>query len=234
MTPAAIIAAALAQGLDMIAVCDHNSAGNVAAVQEANRRAGSALTVLAGIEMTSVEEVHVVGLFPGAEAAVRAADRLRRLLPEAGEDYYSYFGQQPLLDADGVAAGRETAALAYATSLDLSDTVQLVHDEGGLAVAAHVDRRSFSVFSQLGFFPTDAGFDAIELSLRRRSGPSRVAEFAHLGLPLVASSDSHYLEEIGRAFTHLHAFEPTFEELALAFSGEEGRSVAPDWREPDA
>jgi predicted metal-dependent phosphoesterase TrpH len=234
MTPAAIIAAAKELGLDMIAVCDHNSAGNVAAVQEANRHADSTLTVLAGIEVTSMEEVHVVGLFPGAAAAARVADRLRDLLPQAEGDYYSYFGDQLLLDAKGDQVGSETAALAFATTLDLTDTVRLVHDQGGLAVAAHVDRRSFSVFSQLGFFPADAGFDAIELSLRRRTEPSRAAEFARLGLPMVASSDSHYLDEIGRAFTDVYALEPTFEELALAFAGEEGRSVTPVWRDTDA
>jgi hypothetical protein len=124
--------------------------------------------------------------------------------------------------------------LAFATSLDLNDTVRLVHDEGGLAVAAHVDRRSFSVFSQLGFFPTDAGFDAVELSLRRHPEPSRLAELARLGLPMIASSDSHYPEEIGRAFTEITVSEPTFAELVLAFAGEEGRSVAPVWRSPDA
>ena len=61
MTPRAIVEAALARGLDMIAICDHNSARNVAAVQEAGC---GRLAVLAGIEITSAEEVHVLGLFP--------------------------------------------------------------------------------------------------------------------------------------------------------------------------
>jgi PHP family Zn ribbon phosphoesterase len=51
---------------------------------------------------------------------------------------------------------------------------------------------------------------------------------------MVASSDSHYLDEIGRAFTDVYALEPTFEELALAFASEEGRSVTPVWRDTDA
>jgi PHP family Zn ribbon phosphoesterase len=234
MTPAAIIAAAQGQGLDMIAICDHNSAGNVGAVMEANRQAGSALTVLAGIELTSSEEVHVVGLFPDVNAADRAAGRLRALLPEAGPDYHSFFGEQSLLTPDGSVVGLETVPLAFATSLDLSDTVRVVHDEGGLAVAAHVDRRSFSVYSQLGFFPADAGFDAVELSLQRRPDPLRGAELARLGLPMIASSDSHFPDEVGRAYAELRAVEPTFAELSLAFGGDGGRSVMPVWRCPDA
>ena len=58
----------------------------------------------------------------------------------------------------------ETAALALATPLDLTETVDLIHREGGLAIAAHMDRKAFSVFSQLGFFPEDAGFDGVEVS----------------------------------------------------------------------
>ena len=37
MSPPAIVDAALAAGLDMIAVCDHNAAGNTASVGFANR-----------------------------------------------------------------------------------------------------------------------------------------------------------------------------------------------------
>ncbi len=52
MTPPTIVARALAEGLQMIAVCDHNSTRNTAAVQEAARAAaGERLAVLAGIEI---------------------------------------------------------------------------------------------------------------------------------------------------------------------------------------
>ncbi len=43
MTPPLIVGAALTEGLGMIAVCDHNSARNVAAVQEAAGDHGDAL-----------------------------------------------------------------------------------------------------------------------------------------------------------------------------------------------
>ena len=84
MSPPAIVDAALAAGLDMIAVCDHNAAGNARAVTEA---AGSRLAVIAGMEITTVEEVHVVGLFPTVAAAANAADEVRRTLPAADGDY---------------------------------------------------------------------------------------------------------------------------------------------------
>ena len=106
MTPPAIVAAATKAGLDVIAISDHNTAGNVAAVQEAAKAAGNGLTVLPGMEITSAEEAHVLGVFPDLEAAEGAAAELRTLLPQADPDYYAFFGEQPLLAATGHASGR--------------------------------------------------------------------------------------------------------------------------------
>ncbi len=226
MTPPAIVEAALARGVDMIAICDHNSAGNIGAVQQAAEAAGSGVAVLPGMEITSREEVHVVGLFPDLPAAESMAAELRPLLPAADSEYYAFFGEQPLLAADGRATGAESMALAAAVALGLTETVELIHGHGGLAVAAHVDRRSFSVFSQLGFFPRDAGFDGVEVSRHLGSGSPVLDEFSALRLPVLGSSDCHFLEELGTCVTTLHISEPTFVELALAFAGVDGRSVA--------
>ncbi len=238
MTPPAIVEQARRCGLAMIAVCDHNAAGNTASCCEsAARGAGPALTVLAGIEITTAEEVHVLGLFASPTAAGAAAEAVRATLPEADDAYYARFGEQAVLDGDGRVVGREPRMLAGATTFALPAAVQLVHQYGGLAIAAHVNRPSFSVFSQLGVFPTDAGFDALEVfapcgpadaddRLRTR-GPAReaLAACGRYGLPLLSSSDSHYLSDIGSARSVLRLMAPTFEELAAALRGEGGRGV---------
>lgn len=226
MTPPAIVARALEVGLDMIAISDHNTAGNVRAVQRAAEEAGGRLAVLAGMEITSAEEVHVLGLFAEVDAAEQVSAKLRALLSTADDHYYSFFGEQPLLAADGRQVGAETATLAWATPLDLGETVQLIHAAGGLAIAAHVDRKAFGVFSQLGFFPPDSEFDGIEVSRHVAGKPGALEQYEVLGLPIIRSSDSHFLEEIGSASTDLLLAEPTFAELALAFAERDGRSVA--------
>jgi PHP family Zn ribbon phosphoesterase len=225
MTPPAIVAAATRAGLDVIAISDHNTAGNVAAVQQAAKDAGNGLTVFPGMEITSAEEAHVLGVFPDLEAAEGAAAELRTLLPQADCDYYAYFGEQTLLAATGRTVGAETAALAGASPMDLTSTVEFIHRLGGLAIAAHVDRKAFSVYSQLGFFPAEAGFDGVEVSRHVPADSPRIDEYSALGLPLVGCSDSHFLEDIGTATCHLRMAEPRFSELALAFAGEQGRSV---------
>ena len=113
MTPPAIVDAALAEGLAMIAVCDHNSARNVAAVQEA---AGERLAVLAGMEITTVEECHVVALFPDASAAQAAGAEVGATLGPVDDGYETFFGEQHVLDAAGAETAREALALATALS----------------------------------------------------------------------------------------------------------------------
>jgi len=222
MTPPGIVDAALAEGLCMIAVCDHNSARNAAAVQAA---AGERLAVIAGMEITTLEECHVVGLFPDARAAEAAGAEIGATLPRIDDAYEAFFGEQRLVDAAGGDAGRETLALATATPLAVDAVVDLVHRHGGIAVAAHIDRASFGVIGQLGLFPVDAGFDAVELSRHVPPGSEREAEFAVHGLPVLHSSDAHYRSDVGAVRTAIRCRQPDFRELLLAVHGLEGRGI---------
>ena len=192
MTPAAVVAEAARRGLEMIAVCDHNTAAAVRDVMRAGADGGP--VVIAGMEITTREEAHVLGLFPSAEAAEAAASEL---------------------DVDA-------SLLSAATPCSLSETVDLVHRHDGLAVAAHVDRPSFSVPSQLGFIPANVPFDALEISAAG-AARGRAAAFECLGLPLVSSSDAHFLEDIGTGGTLLDVEAPGFAELVRALGRHEGR-----------
>ena len=194
LTPAVVATEARRRGLAMIAVCDHNTAAGVRRVAEA---AGADPAVVAGIEITTREEAHVLGWFPSPEAAEAAADRLT---------------VDPTL-------------LSAATPYSLSEVVDLIHRHGGLAVAAHVDRPGFSVPGQLGFIPSDVPFDALEISAAG-AARGRAAAFARFGLPLVCSSDAHFPEDVGAGVTYLDVEEPVFEELARALRQRGGRRCA--------
>ncbi len=226
MTPSRIVEEARRQGLAMIAICDHNSAGNAAAVcQAAGRAAGGALTVIAGIEITTVEEVHVLGLFPSGAAACRVSERVRATLPEEPRrpgGAPPFWSEQTLFDAQDRKTGVERRMLGLACGFELNAAVALIRQHGGLAVAAHIDRRSFSVLGQLGFFPEGVSFDAAEISA---AGVARGlgGEYRRLGVPLVSSSDGHSPEEIGCACTALLIAEPSFAELSMALRGQAGR-----------
>jgi predicted metal-dependent phosphoesterase TrpH len=220
MTPPAIVEAAIMNGLDMIAICDHNSADNAQAVQEA---AQDVISVLAGMEITTSEEAHVLGIFPSAESAQAASDEVQATIPTAAKRI-KVFGRQLVLSREGEVVRNETRMLFMASGLALSKAVEVIRRHGGLAIASHVDRPSNSVVSQLGMFPTDVSFDAIEISAAG-TARGRHQEFAPLGLPMVTSADSHFLSEIGTGRTLFNMHEATFEELAMALHGVGGRGV---------
>jgi len=60
MSPRAIVKTAVKKRIDIIAITDHNSAENVIAARKAAKN--SDLTVLAGMEITTSEEAHILAL----------------------------------------------------------------------------------------------------------------------------------------------------------------------------
>ncbi len=245
MTPPAIVAAAVRAGLGLIAICDHNAAANTGATLLAGE---GRIAVLAGIEITTAEEVHVLGLFPGPISALAAAEEVLETLPVGDAAYRRRFGVQRVINADGQTTAYEDRMLAVASRLDLDATVALVHRHSGVAIAAHINRPSFSVLSQLGVFPAQAGFDAVEIfapSNGRRAASSKGSALPHQpdgssasaitrrnvqwGVPestaVLSSSDSHFLHDIGSSRTALRMQDATFDEFVLALRGEDGRGV---------
>jgi len=217
MIPPAIVAAAIDAGLSAIAITDHNTAENVPAVTEA---ADSRIAVIGGMEMTTAEEIHLLGLFPTMEALFDMQRVIYEHLP--GENDAERFGPQYVVDGEGYIVAVNGKLLAGATDLPLETMIDLAHDRSGITVACHVDRESFSLMSQLGFIPETLPIDAIELSahagdeLYRRAYPAT----------LVTGSDAHFPEHVGSAATTVTAAEATFEELVLALRGVDGRSVS--------
>jgi len=216
MVPTAIVRQAKALGLDMIGICDHNSTENVAAVARAARRA--ALSVVPGIEVTSREEVHVLGLFGTEQEAMGVQAAVYENLD--GQNDEEAFGPQTTVDERDRVTGVNRRLLIGATALALGEVVRLIHGFRGLAIASHVDRQSFGLLGQLGFVPEGLNLDALELS--SRAVVTRCGDF-----PVVRSSDAHCLRDIGKGLTAVWAEEASFEELARALRSEGGRRVFP-------
>jgi hypothetical protein len=214
MVPTAIVKQAKAMGVDMISICDHNSAENVAAVVEAGRR--ESLSVIPGIEVTSQEEVHILGLFPAQGQALGAQAVVYENLPAENDE--ETFGRQTVVDEWDRPAGVNKRLLIGASGLTLEEVVRLIHEFGGLAIASHVDREGFGLIGHLGFVPEGLELDGLELS--PRAPLRRWGDF-----PVVRSSDAHRLSDIGKGWTSFLAAEPGFAEIARALRNEGGRRV---------
>lgn len=224
MYPRAVVERARAAALDIIAITDHNSAENAAAVAEA--AAGTGLTVLPGLELASEEEAHILGLFEAGTDLGPLLAVVYENLPNVPSKR-SFIKDQVIVDAEDGVTGFNPRCLIGATRLTLYEAVRLIHGHGGLAIASHIDREAFSVISQLGFIPPDLELDAVEVSPLITYAQARAA-FGPLSVhPLVRFSDAHRPEEIGRATMELLLARPSLEEIRKALAGREGREARP-------
>lgn len=221
MHPSGVVDAAIRAGLDAVAVCDHNSAENVAAVARAGHAAGMA--VIPGMEITSEEETHILALLPSIEAALELQSRIYRSLP--GRNDERAFGPQVIANEHAEVLGFNEHLLAGATTLDVDRVVDAIHKARGLAIASHVDRERFGIIGQLGMIPSGLELDALEISCRTSLSEARGAFAPRDEFPLLCSSDAHEPKDVGKAVTFLLLAEPTLAELRRAFAGEDGRTI---------
>ncbi len=221
MSPKRIVDRSCEKGLDIIAVCDHNSAENgEAAVAAANHRD---LRVLPGLEICSREEVHILALFEDLEQAKAMQMFVYAHLMERNDP--EFFGKQWIVNEVDEVMGENDKLLIGATQLDVGAIVDRVHSIGGLSIASHIDRLAFGIIGQLGFIPPDLPLDGVEISRRMHLQQARETILGIEGLSCVTSSDAHYLHDIGTAYTLFEMEEPTLGEIALALKNENGRSL---------
>jgi predicted metal-dependent phosphoesterase TrpH len=222
MTPAKIAARAVAERLAMIAVTDHNSAENAGAVMRAAR--GTDLVVLPGLEIATSEEAHVLALCERLEDALALQELVYdRLLP--GENDEELFGLQVVANEHDEVEGMNRRLLIGATTLGVGPLVAAIHARGGLAVASHIDRNSFSLVGQLGFIPPDLPLDALEISRHLSLDQARARFPEYRRFTFLAASDAHELDDLGRNPATLRAGRPCFAELRRALHAEAGRAV---------
>lgn len=196
MTPNNIVNMALICNLDMIAVSDHNTAGNVAAVMAVGKEAG--ITVVPAMELETAEEIHVLCLFPTLEAVLRfEKEQVAPALPPISNDP-RIFGEQYFMNAEDEIVGEESRYLINATSISLDGLPELVRSYGGIAIPAHIDKATKSLVGNFGMVGDYMGFRCFELS--RNLKDDFIVATPGLGkrpYRYIHDSDAHYLQDIG-------------------------------------
>lgn len=191
-TPNNIAGMATLCGLNIVALTDHNTTKNCPAFFAAAKKYG--IIPIAGMELTTSEDIHVVCLFETLEDAT-SFDRYVSSARPLIENRSDIFGKQQILDSEDEIIGEEKYLLINATDISIEDVCSLVREYNGVCYPAHIDRESNGMIAILGDIPPDSEFFYYEL----HSG-ERISEFSEkYGISpdrFIVSSDAHYLTDM--------------------------------------
>jgi len=220
MSPRRIAKEASRIGLSLIALTDHNSALNCPAFAEACRKEG--IVALFGIEVTTIEEIHVLTLFPTVEQALELSDQIAQHLPRVTYDPERH-GDQVYVNEKEEILGEVDTYLGVGTHFSLDGLLSVVQSLDGLFIPSHIDRPVNSLLSQLGRIP-ELPYSALEVT---RWPPPDISK----NQVFISNSDAHIPELIGTRYTAFEGDRPSFESLRNAL---EKRKVVPSLSAIDA
>lgn len=196
MTPSNIVGFAKLQGLDAVAIADHNAIANVKVAMDV----GDAfdVVVVPAMELQTAEDIHILCLFEKFEDlqsfynCIHFADIQNRA---------EIFGEQLILDEDDNVLGKEQRMLLVASGVSVEEVVSLAKQHNGIAVAAHIDREENGMVAILGTVTED--FSVVEIS----ATATKQIQCYTTGRKVITNSDAHTLEDIGVACGQLEVTE---------------------------
>ena len=210
MLPSDIAGMAMLNGLDVIAITDHNSVANVKAVIDAAKALADGhdklkkdLLVLAGIEVTTSEEVHALCLFEAFDTAQEFETELSKFYLHF-KNRKEIFGEQLICDSQDNIIGTVERMLSAPTDITFENLFALAQKYEAAFVPAHVDRGAFSVYSNLGFLPPNLDISTVEFTSHSVFGENSTHKFELFpDKKYIFSSDAHQLHSINEREHHI-------------------------------
>lgn len=193
MTPNNIAGMCALAGLQIAALTDHNSTRNCPAFFAAAKKQG--IIPIAGVELTTAEDIHVVCLFEELDDAMRFGEEVdgqRIRIPNRTD----IFGDQIVMNENDEQIGIEEDLLPNATMLTIDDVMPLVERFGGVCFPAHVDREANGIIATLGTFPESPPFVCAEIHDMEQTDEYQKMYPVLQQKLILCGSDAHYLWDI--------------------------------------
>ncbi len=213
MLPSNIVGMAYLKNLDVIAVTDHNSCKNCPAILKLAEQYN--ITALPGMELCTMEEVHVLCLFANLSQAMAFDAYVSSQLMKIPNDA-TIFGKQEIYDEDDHIIGIEPYLLINATDISFDQLGELMEEYGGIYIPAHIDKSSNSLLSNLGFIPPDADFHVAEIKNQSRTEELKRKNPYLNYCQIITNSDAHTLGDIQEAVNYISCEGRTREEVIRA------------------
>ena len=190
-TPNNLVGMGVLAGLQIMALTDHNTCRNCPAFFEAAKKQG--IIPVAGMELTTAEDIHMVCLFPTLESALafgEEVDTRRIRIPNRPD----IFGEQLVMNGEDEVIAREPDLLSNATTVSAEEAPALAEQYNGVCYPAHIDREANGMVAVLGGLPPE-GYPTVELHDGAREAEFRQNhDLSHS--VVVIGSDAHYLWDI--------------------------------------
>lgn len=190
MTPHNIVNMSLLKGLDVIAITDHQTMVNCEAVMRVGKAKG--LQVIPGMEIEGREEFHLIALFKDLDSAYEMQKWLWTYLPPI-QNKSSIFGKQLILNEKDECIGEIEQLLLVAAQVGTDEILKKANQLRGLIYPAHIDRKSYSILSNLGSIPIEYPFVFLEIS---KAAQYSTFQKQYPNYTIIQSSDAHYLQDI--------------------------------------
>ena len=210
-TPNNIVGMGVLAGLQIMALTDHNTCRNCPAFFEAAKKQG--IIPVAGMELTTAEDIHMVCLFPDLESAMDFDGEIqeRRILIPNRTDI---FGDQWVMDGQDEVVDVEPNLLSNATTVSVEEAPRLVERYGGVCYPAHIDRQANGIIATLGALPPTPVFSCVELHDGSLEQDYRAQHPLENSL-VVVGSDAHYLWDIRDAQAWLELADEPYSSAAV-------------------
>jgi PHP family Zn ribbon phosphoesterase len=222
MSPKELVRKLQLCGTEWFAITDHNSMANCPAYEFAAKNVGLAFSW--GVEIQSIEEIHVLAYFDSSIDAKAFDEQLYSSLLPLDNDP-DYFGDQVIIDENENILKVESRALINSSTWDLQSVVEMVQAHNGFAVPAHVDADVNSILSQLGFLPLEPRFELLGITAALDLHTFLAMHPELQGMEFLRASDAHYLGDLGKGNCHVNVLSPCISELRKASLRIDGRYI---------
>ena len=209
MTPNNIVNMSYIKGLNIISVTDHNTTENLPAIMEISEKMN--IKLIPGIEVTSKEEVHVLCYFKELNDALQFGKLIYNSLPDI-KNIKSIFGQQNIYNYKDEIIGTLDKLLINASGYSLTEIYTMTKKYHGVMIPAHINKKSNSLLSVLGFIPFDININFVEVYPE-----SELNEKIIKNLNILKNSDAHNLIDISEAVNsfELNNIEEVYKYLGI-------------------
>ena len=161
MTPNNIVNMSLLKDLDIIAITDHNTLKNCEVAMAIAK--DKDLLVIPGVEVQTIEEVHMVCLFRNIDDAI-AVDKILQEKMIKVKNKPKKFGEQFVVNAKDEVVESIENLLIVSVQMTINELMALTNLYNGVLFPAHIDRGYASIITNLGFIPNEYNFRYIEVS----------------------------------------------------------------------